>query len=47
MKNCVEYDVNLNVRVSKELRDKLQRVAVKNNIKASELIREFIRRLEE
>ena len=47
MKNFVEYDCNLNIRLPKELREKLQRVAVKNNIKASELIREFIRRLEE
>ena len=47
MSKKVEYNVNLNIRFSTELRDKLTRVAYKNNIKASELIREFIRRLEE
>lgn len=46
-KHTVEYNTNLNIRISHELKDKLTRVAEKNDIKASELVREFIRRLEE
>ena len=42
-----EHDVNINIRISSELRENLNRVAEKNNLKSSELIREFIRRLEE
>ena len=47
MNKKIEYDVNLNIRLSRELRDKLNRIANKHNIKQSELIRQFIRELKE
>ena len=47
MNKRVEYSCNLNLRLTPELRDKLARVAAKNQIRQSELIRQFIRNLEE
>lgn len=47
MAKIVNQDVNLNIRISKDLRDKLKRVADKNGVKSSQLVREFVRRLEE
>ena len=47
MAKVVNQDVNLNIRISRELRDKLHRVAQKNGVKGAQIIRECIKRLEE
>lgn len=41
----VQHDRGLNLRISKELRDKLNEEAKKRGITAAELIREYIRSL--
>lgn len=47
MKKDVLYSTNINIRISPELKQKLDRVAKANGVRPSELIRYFIANLPE